>query len=98
MYLVGGIHCQRYLTKENIIEVITLSTSTAYLVWVTMWDSSGWEEMIAGSFLLQVFVSILISAIALFFAWIEMTLMLGRRPSIGKYTYMSIQVIGKYKG
>ena len=31
-------------------------------------------------------------AIALFFAWIEMTLMLGRRPSIGKYTYMSIQV------
>ena len=34
----------------------------------------------------------LISAIALFFAWIEMTLMLGRRPSIGKYTYMSIQV------
>ena len=47
-------------------------------------------------FLLQVFVSILISAIALFFAWIEMTLMLGRRPSIGKYTYMSIQVIGKY--
>jgi len=69
----------KYLTKENIIEVITLSTSTAYLVWVTMWDSSGWEEMIA--------------AIALFFAWIEMTLMLGRRPSIGKYTYMSIQVI-----
>ena len=45
---VFGIHCQRYLTKENIIEVITLSTSTAYLVWVTMWDSSGWEEMIAG--------------------------------------------------
>ena len=92
------MYCGRYFAKENIIEAITLGSSTAYLVWVTMWDSSGWEEMIAGSFLLQVFVSSLISAIALFFAWIEMTLMLGRRPSIGKYTYMSIQVIGKYKG
>ena len=92
------MYCRRYFAKENIIEAITLGSSTAYLVWVTMWDSSGWEEMIAGFFLLQVFVSILISAIALFFAWIEMTLMLGRRPSIGKYTYMSIQVIGKYKG
>ena len=92
------MYCRRYFAKENIIEAITLGSSTAYLVWVTMWDSSGWEEMIAGSFLLQVFVSPLISAIALFFAWIEMTLMLGRRPSIGKYTYMSIQVIGKYKG
>ena len=31
-------------------------------------------------------------AIALFLAWFEMTLMLGRIPSIGMYTYMSIQV------
>ena len=39
----------RYLAKENIIEVITLGSSTTYLIWVTMWDSSGYEEMVAGS-------------------------------------------------
>ena len=73
--------------------MITLGSSTAYLVWVTMWDSSGWEEMIAGYYISMIsFPSTIISAIALFCAWIEMTLMLGRRPSIGKYTYMSIQV------
>ena len=77
--------------------MITLGSSTAYLVWVTMWDSSGWEEMIAGYYIHDIsMISFcpltIISAIALFCAWIEMTLMLGRRPSIGKYTYMSIQV------
>ena len=88
----------RYLAKENIIEVITLGSSTTYLIWVTMWDSSGYEEMVAGtspSISSEVHLKSLqtnLSAIALFFAWIEMTLMLGRRPSIGKYTYMSIQV------
>ena len=86
------MYCRRYFAKENIIEAITLGSSTAYLVWVTMWDSSGWEEMIAGYFIHDIFPSTIISAIALFCAWIEMTLMLGRRPSIGKYTYMSIQV------
>ena len=82
----------RYLAKENIIEVITLGSSTTYLIWVTMWDSSGYEEMVAGSKVHFKSLKTNLSAIALFFAWIEMTLMLGRRPSIGKYTYMSIQV------
>ena len=82
----------RYLAKENIIEVITLGSSTTYLIWVTMWDSSGYEEMVAGSKVHLENLQTNLSAIALFFAWIEMTLMLGRRPSIGKYTYMSIQV------
>ena len=57
-----------------------------------MWDSSGYEEMVAGSKVHLKNLQTNLSAIALFFAWIEMTLMLGRRPSIGKYTYMSIQV------
>ena len=33
------------------------------------------------------------AAIAMFFAWWEMTMMLGRVPSVGMYTYMSTQVI-----
>eukprot|EP00092_Neocalanus_flemingeri_P002050 GFUD01002188.1.p1 GENE.GFUD01002188.1~~GFUD01002188.1.p1 ORF type:complete len:420 (+),score=70.79 GFUD01002188.1:79-1260(+) len=35
----------------------------------------------------------LFGAVAMLFAWLEMTLMLGRIPSIGMYTYMSTQVI-----
>ena len=38
----------RYLAKENITEVISLCTSVTYLVWVTFWDTRGWEEFIAG--------------------------------------------------
>ena len=92
MFEVLTLNHGRYLAKENIIEVITLGSSTTYLIWVTMWDSSGYEEMVAGSKVHLENLQTNLSAIALFFAWIEMTLMLGRRPSIGKYTYMSIQV------
>jgi hypothetical protein len=34
-----------------------------------------------------------LGAIALFLGWIEMTLLIGRFPSIGIYTYMSTQVV-----
>ena len=49
MFEVLSLNHGRYLAKENIIEVITLGSSTTYLIWVTMWDSSGYEEMVAGS-------------------------------------------------
>ena len=64
-------------SKENLIELTALISTWAYLI-MTPWVME-FEQ--------------LFGAIAMFFAWLEMTLMLGRIPSIGMYTYMSTQVI-----
>ena len=66
-----------FKSYENMIEMIALAFTWIYL-WMTPWVDE--YEQLFGAF-------------AMFFGWLEMTLMLGRIPSIGMYTYMSTQVL-----
>ena len=62
---------------ENLIEMTALLSTYTYLI-LTPFENE---------------YEALFGAIAMFGAWWEMTLMLGRIPSIGKYTYMSTKVV-----
>jgi len=66
-----------FKSGENILEMTALASTWTYLVMTPFFIE---YEAVFG-------------AVAMFCAWLEMTLMLGRIPSIGKYTYMSTQVI-----
>ena len=66
-----------FKSSENFIELVALVSTWIYLS-ITPWVLE---------------YEALFGALANFFAWWEMTLMLGRIPSIGMYTYMSTQVI-----
>ena len=70
-----------FRSKENILEVVTLLCTWIYLALVGM--PYGYE-------IEQVF-----AVIAMFCAWIEMSLMIGRFPSIGIFAFMMFQVINQ---
>ena len=70
-----------FRSKENILEVLTLLCTWIYLALV--WTPYGYE-------IEQVF-----AVIAMFCAWIEMSLMIGRFPSIGIFSFMMFQVINQ---
>ena len=71
---------EQYLrSKENILEIITIICSWLYFVLVPF--KLGYEVE-------QIFASI-----GVFCAWIEMSLMMGRIPSIGVFSFMMFQVI-----
>ena len=72
----------KYLkSKENILELFSLIFAFTYLILISLTGKliCEWEQA-AGS-------------IALFLAWLEMSLMIGRLPSVGIYIYMSVNVI-----
>ena len=73
--------CKYLKSKENILELFSLIFSFIYLILISLTGKviCEWEQA-AG-------------AIALFFAWLEMSLMIGRLPSVGIYIYMSVNVI-----
>ena len=66
-----------FKSSENILETLALVFTWTYLVMVVEFNE-----------LDQIF-----GGIAMFLAWFELTLLLGRFPSIGMYTYMSLHVI-----
>ena len=68
-----------FKSSENILEVITLFCTWVYVLLVP-WPW-GYE------------VEQIFAAVAMFSAWIEMSLMIGRIPSIGIFTFMMFQVI-----
>ena len=70
-----------FRSKENILEVITLLCTWIYLCLVIWPVGYEWEQTFA--------------VIAVFCAWIEMSLMIGRFPSIGIFTFMMFQVINQ---
>ena len=76
-FIGGG--WQYLKSSENILEVFTIVFTWAYVVMVP--NKFGYE------------VEQIFAAIAVFCAWIEMTLMIGRFPSIGIFTFMMFQVI-----
>ena len=69
-----------FLSKENLIELTVLICFVTYLIITLAVPDAESVEQVLG-------------AIALFLGWIEMTMLIGRFPSIGIYTYMSTQVI-----
>lgn len=70
----------RYIkSSENKTEVMTLVCTWIYIVIVPTKMGFEWEQIFA--------------AIAVFCAWIEMTLMIGRVPSIGIFTFMMFKVV-----
>ena len=73
----GGL--KYFRSKENIIELVTLTCSWTYVILVLWSFGYEWENIFG--------------AVAIFFAWIEMSLMIGRIPSIGIYTFMMFQVV-----
>ena len=70
-----------FKSKENWLELVALVCSLIYLLSVTLTGK-------CTSDIEQAF-----GAVALFFAWIEMTLMIGRLPTIGIYIFMSVNVM-----
>ena len=70
-----------FRSKENILEVVTLLCTWIYLSLVPL--GLGYE-------IEQVF-----AVIAVFFAWIEMSMLIGRFPSIGIFAFMMFQVINQ---
>ena len=70
-----------FRSKENILEVITLLCTWIYLLLVYWPVGYEWEQTFA--------------VIAVFCAWIEMSMMIGRFPSIGIFTFMMFQVINQ---
>ena len=70
-----------FRSKENLLECSILLSSLLYLLCIALTGKVVCEsEQAAG-------------AIALFLAWFEMSLMIGRLPSVGIYIYMSVNVI-----
>ena len=70
-----------FMSKENLLECSILISSLLYLWCIAFTGKVVCEsEQAAG-------------AIALFLAWFEMSLMIGRLPSVGIYIYMSVNVI-----
>jgi len=69
------------LSKENLMEIAVIVCSVSYLI-VAAFSFQGTDS-----------IEQVLGAIALFLGWIEMTMLIGRFPSIGIYTYMSTQVI-----
>ena len=70
-----------FRSKENILEVVTLLCTWIYLSLVPL--GLGYE-------IEQVF-----AVIAVFFAWIEMSMLIGRFPSIGIFAFMMFQVLNQ---
>jgi hypothetical protein len=70
------------LSKENLMEIVVIVSSVSYLIVVAAFSFQGTDS-----------IEQALGAIALFLGWIEMTMLIGRFPSIGIYTYMSTQVI-----
>ena len=68
-----------FKSYENIFETVALISTWIFLLMDPHYKALEYEAIFA--------------AIAMFLAWWEMTMMLGRVPSIGMYTYMSTQVI-----
>ena len=69
-----------FLSRENCLELFVLLAAFSYLILVSFTGYSICDvEQALGS-------------LSLFFAWIEMTLLIGRFPSIGIYIFMSVSV------
>ena len=69
-----------FKSRENCLELFVLLVSFSYLILVSFTGDSICELEQA------------LGAVALFFAWIEMTLLIGRFPSVGIYIFMSVNV------
>ncbi len=78
-----SLSLQKYIhSKENLMELAVILCSVTYLILVAIFSLPSTDNVE------QVF-----GAMTLFLGWIEMTMLMGRFPSIGIYTYMSTQVI-----
>ena len=71
-----------FKSKENLLEMATLSSSILYLVIVVFTGG-----------VLYCDVEQVFGALALFLGWMEMSLLIGRLPSIGIYIFMSVNVL-----
>ena len=88
-FVIAGRECiqlsssgaRKYFKEhENVLEVAALISTLIYLVFCTLTFCSDCD-------LEQVF-----GALSLFLSWIEMSLLIGRHPSIGIYIYMTVNV------
>ena len=70
-----------FKSKENIIEMTLLISSLTYIFWTPWSEDATWEQFFA--------------ALAMFLAWMEVSVLLGRIPEIGMYTHMATHIIGK---
>jgi len=70
-----------FKSKDNIIEMTLLISSLTYIFWTPWSENETWEQFFA--------------ALAMFLAWMEVSVLLGRIPEIGMYTHMATHIIGK---
>ena len=71
-----------FKSKENLLEMATLVSSILYLIIIVFTGG-----------VLNCDVEQVFGALALFLGWIEMSLLIGRLPSIGIYIFMSVNVL-----
>ena len=84
LFLIGREGLQAYInwksyitSKENLLEVFIIVTTILCLVGLFLWRNA----------------AIHLAAWAVFLAWFELTMMLGRVPKIGIFIYMAINVL-----
>ena len=68
---------QYYRSRENILEFLIVAGTAAYLIVMNF----------------NIPISRHLAAWSVFFGWLELTMLIGRFPSIGIYIYMSVHVI-----
>ena len=64
-------------SRENLLELVIIATATSYLVAIHT----------------HLRIARHLAAWSVFLGWLELTLLIGRFPSIGIYIYMSVHVI-----
>jgi hypothetical protein len=69
-------------SRENILEFVIIVTAFSYLVAINTWLPTAYLSLARH-----------LAAWSVFFGWLELTMLIGRFPSIGIYIYMSVHVI-----